>query len=382
MGLRHVLRVSMALVTALGLAVVVNTPAQSAARLAAPSVSIAQADTGLVTVKGRTPRPKPRVRFDRSTRSGWVVVKRIRARHHRYATTLRVAPGTTATFRVVSRQRSRKFTVTMPALAPKLAAPKVKPTYDDCGLRPRKADGTVWSCTFKDDFDGSALDRTKWVPQRNYSGSAEMYACFRDNPANVNVAGGVLNLNLIKLDAPAWCQMAGLAPTNLMSGGVSTYGLFSQQYGRVEARIKNTASDAPGLHEAFWLWPDIRYSSVADWPVSGEIDIAETYSNHNDIVLPFLHYSADKLGIQYGVNTNPCAAQRGVYNTYTLEWTAKRIEIFVNGRSCLVNTSGDPAFQKPYIINLTQAIGPINNMPTASTTFPASMQIDYVRVWR
>ena len=56
-----------------------------------------------------------------------------------------------------------------------------------------------------------------------------------------------------------------------------------------------------------------------------------------------------------GLNTAwDCVAQRGEYNTYTLEWTATRLEIKVNGTTCLVNTSGDPAFQKPYIVALTQ----------------------------
>jgi hypothetical protein len=73
-----------------------------------------------------------------------------------------------------------------------------------------------------------------------------------------------------------------------------------------------------------------------------------------------------------------------VWNKYTLEWSASRIEFFVNGKSCLVNTSGDAAFQKPYIINLTQGIGPepMGNMPVTRTPIPASYKVDYVKVWQ
>jgi beta-glucanase (GH16 family) len=236
-------------------------------------------------------------------------------------------------------------------------------------------------CSFDDEFDGSTLDRTKWVPQTNFAGSLEQYACFRDDPSNVSVANGAATLTLLKLAQPEVCPTTGVT-TDIMSGGISTYHLFSQQYGRFEARIKNTATDAPGLHEAFWLWPDNRVSYPESWPTAGEIDVAETYSNYTMYVLPFLHYVADFLGIQFGVNTNACTAYRGVWNTYTLEWSPNRIEVFVNGQSCLVNTSGDPAFQKAYIMNFTQGIGPQNNMPVAGTQYPASMQIDYVRVWR
>ena len=255
-------------------------------------------------------------------------------------------------------------------------------TTDACGSQPLKPDGTRWRCTFVDNFSGRTLDRTKWIPQTFFmSGTLTTYACYRDNPANVGVANGYLRLTLMRLAAPAQCAWGG--STDLMSGGVSTYHLFSQQYGRFEARMKNTATTYPGLHEAFWMWPDDRYGSTSPWPDSGEIDVAETFSLHPYVSVATLHYSADAQGLQPGINANACAARRGVWNTYRLEWGPSRIEFFVNGRSCLVNTSADPAFAKRYILNLTQGIGPedMGNMPTAQTRIPASLLVDYVKVW-
>jgi beta-glucanase (GH16 family) len=254
---------------------------------------------------------------------------------------------------------------------------------DPCGAKVKKTNAFgYWRCTFADNFDGSALDRTKWVPATSFvTWSGDTHACYRDDPANVNVADGALNLTLVKLDAPAECA-AAVSPTPYMSGSVSTYRLFSQQYGRFEARIRNTATSAPGLHEAFWLWPDDRYSTIS-WPDSGEIDVAETFSAHPAVVGSYLHSSADRYGVQYGVNAANCAGNRGEWNTVTLEWSASRIETFVNGVSCLVNTSGDPAFRKRYIVNFTQAIGGADwNLLDAATPVPATMQVDYVRVWR
>ena len=63
----------------------------------------------------------------------------------------------------------------------------LRPTsYDACGARPRKADGTLWSCTFDDEFDGNALDRTRWVPQTEFvTGDKDAgYACYLDDPDN------------------------------------------------------------------------------------------------------------------------------------------------------------------------------------------------------
>jgi beta-glucanase (GH16 family) len=257
---------------------------------------------------------------------------------------------------------------------------------DACGPQPVKADGSLWQCTFDDEFDGLLLDRTKWVPQTvGFStGTAGAYACYLDDPANISVAGGSLNLTVRKLPAPVPCLSdRSKAPSPYTSGMVSTYHLFSQQYGRFEARLKVEQTREPGLQETYWLWPDDRYGSTTTWPANGEIDIVEHYSVYPDLGIPFLHYTAnDNGGPIPGTNTAwNCLAPRGVFNTWTLEWSATELRISVNGTTCLVNTSGDPAFQKPYIIALTQALGAAGNAYDGRAPLPATTSVDYVRVW-
>jgi beta-glucanase (GH16 family) len=257
---------------------------------------------------------------------------------------------------------------------------------DACGPQPRKANGTYWACTFVDDFTGKTLNRTKWVPQTIFAtgDAVSGYACYDDDPSVVSVGGGTLNLSVRK-NATALPCANGLPATPYRAGMVSTYHLFSQQYGRFEARFKTTATTAPGLQESWWLWPDDR-DPLAQlvWPLNGEIDIVETYSVYPDLGIPFLHYGEnDNGGPIPGTNTSwSCAAARGVFNTYTLEWTATRLEVFINGRSCLVNTSGDSAFRKHYILNLTQALGTGTDAMTPATKLPAVMNVDYVKVWK
>ncbi|HET9499766.1 MAG TPA: glycoside hydrolase family 16 protein [Marmoricola sp.] len=264
-------------------------------------------------------------------------------------------------------------------------APKVRSAArtDACGPVPTKADGSPWSCTFHDDFEGTALDRSVWTPQRTApSGSNGVYACYADTADNIAVSGGELRLTARADAAPQDC--GATTPGTYYTGAtVMTYHTFSQQYGRFEARMKNTAAQVPGLHEAFWMWPDDRYSPIA-WPASGEIDVAETYSQYPDLAVPYLHYTADDNGGPVpGLNTAwNCHAARGVWNTYTLEWTPERLSIYVNGSLCLQNTSADPAFHKPYLLLLSQAIGVGTNAVTAETPFPATVSVDYVRAWR
>jgi beta-glucanase (GH16 family) len=261
--------------------------------------------------------------------------------------------------------------------------PKAQP--DACGAPRFRADGTRRACTFADDFDGASLDRTKWLPQSNFitgdvTGS---YACYRDHPDNVSVSNGALQLTVRREPAPLPCGHEGLAPSRFTGGGVSTYHLFSQRYGRFEARFKNTATTSPGLQEAFWLWPDDRQDIPVLWPEAGEIDIIETYSQYPYHGIPFLHYTPnDNGGPVPGLNTAwNCGAARGVWNTYALEWTPTLLLISVNGVTCLLNTSGDVAFQRKYIVALTQGLGLSTNGYVEGTPMPARMSVDYVRVW-
>lgn len=250
-----------------------------------------------------------------------------------------------------------------------------RPRPDACGKRPRKANGRYWRCTFVDRFDGDRLDRRRWFRQRRNT-QVPGDQCQWGGPRHVAVRRGALRLTARPAPESADCAHVG--------GSVSTYHRFSQQYGRFEARVRVRRAEERGLQEAFWLWPDARFDDGTRWPAAGEIDIVETYSRHPDLAIPFLHYTwNDNGGPKPGVNTAwDCKAERGRWHVYRLLWGPDRIRIDVDGKRCLVNTSGDPAFDKRYIVALTQALGGRGNLPTAETPLPATMSVDYVKVWR
>ncbi|RNL80955.1 glycoside hydrolase family 16 protein [Nocardioides marmorisolisilvae] len=322
-------------------------------------------------VKGRVSAHVKSVKIQKRVGKVWVTARRVKVHHRTYTARVPAATTTSTALRAASTTTTSRTVVVKPAGS------------DSCGTRPAKADGSLWSCSFVDDFSGTSLDRSKWAVQTQFaSGVQATHACYVDDPSVVNVGGGTLNLTVRKVSTPVSCSFGGMSgPTNYIGGSVFTYRLFSQQYGRFEVRMKNTASSFQGLHEAFWMWPDDRYSSGI-WPMSGEIDVAELYSYYPNLVVPFLHYGYG-MPVTPGTNTAwNCAAQRGVYNTYTLIWSANRLEIQVNGKTCLVNTSGDAAFQKPYIMALTQALGAAGNEYDGRAPVPATMNVDYVKVWK
>lgn len=256
------------------------------------------------------------------------------------------------------------------------------PAPSACGPIIRKSGGGAWRCTFVDDFFGTQLNRRFWVPQTGwYQGDFSAgYNCYVDSPSVISVSSGALHLRVLRSSVPTVCG-APAGATNYIAGMVSTYRLFSQKYGRFQARIKVQTTPGAGLHEAFWLWPDDRYTKV-NWPTTGEIDPSETFSMYHDRSIAFLHYGNGSEKWVSGVNMNfGCRASRGVWNTYTVSWSPKTLTVQVNGKTCLYNTSGDPAFKERYIVDFTAALGESKNKKTSTTPIPATMLVDYIKVW-
>lgn len=358
-------------------AVATAPPGGAAARTSQVRLAVPVAGPSAVTLRGRASTRV--VVLQRRTDRGWQRVRRVPVRQGRFVVRL---PRTDSPQRVRVQAAGQRSAVRVVPSRVATAPAQVRAPQDACGTQPRKPDGGYWSCTFVDDFDGTELDPTKWVKQTIFrSGTADTYACYHED--NVAVSGGALHLTLRREAEPRPCADSS-EPTPYTAGSVMTYGLFSQLHGRFEARIRNTATQAPGLQEAFWLWPD-EFLKDPDlhWPQAGEIDISETYSAWSWLSIPSLHYGAGGPGIDGVTTAHDCVAPRGAWNIYALEWSPERLEVFVNGRSCLVNTDAtDIAFQHPYIVALTQLLGTTGNEPTADTPLPATMSVDHVRVWR
>ncbi|HWJ11798.1 MAG TPA: glycoside hydrolase family 16 protein [Nocardioides sp.] len=265
-------------------------------------------------------------------------------------------------------------------LAPAVPAPQAV-AADACGTVLARSTGGYWTCTFVDNFGGSRLDGNRWIGL-NQPGSGDL--CTLNSPRTIAVSMGKLRLSAIRTTSTVRCpQRADGTRARYAGATVSSYYRFSQQYGRFEARIKVRNTSLPGLHEAFWLWPDTRYSSDTNWPNSGEIDVMETYSYKPSLNVPFLHYWADTYGAVDGFNTSwSCTSQRGLWHTYVLEWSYSQLTIKVDGRTCLTSTHAAPSFRKRMILNLSQYLGGGSNMYDGRVSLPATMEVDWVKAWR
>ncbi|MHB8736612.1 MAG: glycoside hydrolase family 16 protein [Terriglobales bacterium] len=258
--------------------------------------------------------------------------------------------------------------------------------------------GGQWTCSFDDEFDSSTGDATSvsdtwWTPQvtatSGYTtGSSRAVACYVDSPNNISVSGGALHLTVRKESAPFQC---GSLSTQYTGGMVSTVSRFSQTYGRFEVRALLPQTLLPGLQETLWLYP--QSLTYGPWPASGELDFAEFYSLYSVLAVPFVHYNHDFPPAELLSDTNrttaDCAIDPAQYNDYAVTWQPGSFTITINGRVCMTDnyqaSGGVPAaapFDQPFFIALTQALGSgLNAYDPLLTPLPATMSIDYVRVW-
>jgi beta-glucanase (GH16 family) len=262
----------------------------------------------------------------------------------------------------------------------------------DCGGAVlEKPDGTPWVCTFDDEFDGTTLNPQLWTAQTTATtGYRSGDECYTDTPQTVSVSGGVLSLTAVRMPAPFVCQSpAGDYTTQYISGTVTSYDKFSQAYGYFEVKARFPGSRVPGLQSSLWLWPENRNAYGPVFPDSGEIDFAEWFSADPQLAIPTVHYNAAS-GQDFNATSNQCVvANPAKFNTYGVIWTAQTLTFLIDGQKCLVDNwfpaspQVKPApFNLPFFLNLTQALGLGANAPSSKTVLPATMQVDWVRVWR
>ena len=251
-----------------------------------------------------------------------------------------------------------------------------------CAALLAQYDHLAWS----DEFNGSALDLTKWTPQY---GDGSQYGIpgwgnnewqsYTDNPANLFVEDGRLHI------------VARQQNNQYTSARIRTLGNAEFTYGRMEARIKLPAA-GQGLWPAFWMLP--TNSPYGGWAAGGEIDIVE-WINGMDVVHGTLHHgSAWPNNQQTGGSFNPAGGAITGFHNYAIEWDPDQIRWYFDGvlysQKNLNQWFSDSApgdaeapfdWNFHFILNLAVG-GNWPGYPNGSTPFPATLEVDWVRVWK
>ena len=227
--------------------------------------------------------------------------------------------------------------------------------------------GTNWTMTFNDEFDGTSLNRNAW--RSDYfpnGGNGEMQQYVSDNSHNnYLVQNG--NLQII-------ARKETLNGQSFTSGIIHTKGLFEQKYGFYEIRAK--VPYGKGFWPAFWLLPN-----QDNWVP--EIDVSEILSDKPSINYMTYHYY-NSTGAYVQTQSQNTGTDYSVgWHTFAIDWEANAMVWYVDGieQKRVTDTSIIPNMPLYVIANLAVG-GNWPGSPDASTVFPSTFNIDYIRVWQ
>ena len=250
-------------------------------------------------------------------------------------------------------------------------------------LPPTSGYSLVWSDEFSS-ANGSAPDSTKWTDVVGGSGwgNHELQS-YTSRPQNVQIQKGNLVITALQEN---YTGADGIA-RNYTSARLKTQNLFTQAYGRFEARIK--IPKGQGIWPAFWmLGNDINQNG---WPKCGEIDIMENVGREPGIIHGSLHgpsSTAPTSDLTATVSLPASQNYSGDFHSYAIEWEPGTVRFYVDSNNYATFTrsqwpaGGQWVFDHPFFILLNVAVGGVwPGIPDATTQFPQQMLVDYVRVY-
>jgi beta-glucanase (GH16 family) len=165
-------------------------------------------------------------------------------------------------------------------------------------------------------------------------------------------------------------------PCRYSSVRMTTLGMFSQTYGRFQARIELPVG--AGLWPSFWL--EGANIEQVGWPRCGEVDIVELNGKNPNLVQGYSHSPHHT---HQGYFTLPKSLSSG-FHVYGIDWTSKGITWSVDGYAYAhLNAYAGWPFDHPFYIILNLAVGGSwPGSPNSSTSFPAHMLVDWARVYQ
>ena len=269
----------------------------------------------------------------------------------------------------------------------------------------------TWKLTWSDEFEGKEIDKAKWdfdLSNGFYNYDANQWISgwgnnelqyYTREPDNAFVKEGALHIRAVKESSNGCGYTSARLKTRKRDGSA----LFNQKYGKFEFRAK--LPTGKGVWPALWMLPqDDKYGS---WASSGEIDVMEARGQEPNKVLGTLHY-----GSRWPLNANtgkdyvfPKEGTIADFHTYAIEWEPGEISWFVDGNKYSTQSfwwssskveggkgakPGKEAdlnpwpapFDQPFYLVMNVAVGgKFLGNPDKTTSFPAEMVVDYVRVY-
>jgi beta-glucanase (GH16 family) len=251
----------------------------------------------------------------------------------------------------------------------------------------------TWVQVWSDEFDGPAgasIDTTKWGYQTG-DGCSEGICGWGNNEkeyytnASDNIAlNGQGQLMITARRAPTGL-ICYYGPCLYTSAKITTRGKVLAQPGRVEARIKLPGGQ--GLWPAFWMLG--HGFPATPWPACGELDIMENKGSQTATTSSAVHgpgyFGATPF---HHSNTLASGALSDDFHTFAVEWDSLSVLFYVDGfghyavTRAAIQQYGQSILDQSFFLILNLAVGGnFDGDPRSDAIFPATMLVDYVRVY-
>jgi beta-glucanase (GH16 family) len=311
-----------------------------------------------------------------------------------YYTTDGTTPTTSSPKYFASFLVASNLTVNAIAVAPPLLTSSVATQ----AFSPNIASGSlVWSDEFANNVAGSSAygqpNPTTWTYDTGTdccgNNELETYCAWGTsvnacNPSSPNAYAGTDGYLHIVAENPAG--------TVYTSARLKSQGLFSFQYGRIEAKMM--LPESQGMWPAFWLLGN--NITTISWPACGEADIMEHINGSNpensgyDWIAGSVHGGASSSAEVNGTQQyHPAAFSAAAWHTYGMIWSKGQVQFYVDDPTNIYATFNTGNFngtwpfdQGPMFIILNLAVGgDWPGPPNSTTVFPAPVLVDYVRIY-
>jgi hypothetical protein len=244
---------------------------------------------------------------------------------------------------------------------------------------------------WNDEFEGSTLDTTKWLPHYLPQWSSRNLS-----RPNYILQNGTLVLQITEEQQP-WCPefdrdvKASSIQTGLFAGPVGSrqgqlqfnpdlvvreaqtnVKLYTPHYGYFECRAK--CSNVPGNHVSLWM---IGYEETPE--ESGEIAMFEVFGKDVGKTSATVCYGVHPWGdptLTDEFYRDPMEIDATAFHIYAIEWTPSGIEFYVDNRlTRSINQSPDYPLQ--IMLSIFELPGGDHD-----AAYPKEFVVDYVRAYR
>lgn len=245
---------------------------------------------------------------------------------------------------------------------------------------PEKELQLVWS----DEFETDELDLSKWSYQYGTGQDEGLHGWgnnelqyYTDREDNIYIEDDMLHIV---------AREERLEGMNYTSARIRTLDKGDWKYGEIEIRAK--LPEGQGTWPAIWMLPtDERFGG---WPKSGEIDIMEMVGHEPETIHGTVHYGPDWpenqfTGSSYTLDEGTFSDD---FHVFSIEWEEDHIAWFVDGEQYFEITPDHLSphrypFNERFHLLINLAVGGNwPGSPDATTEFPQTLIVDYVRVYQ